>query len=368
MKHQRQTWLIGDGDAQPRLSKRPRRRRLRRRRAVLLTMLLFSAAALCLTRLPMDRIAAAAIDRLARGSGVSFTTMEPTGFGLFPDFHLELHTVRLQPLSGAPLLAQAESIEIALPLRVLWNAKSKPGAIRVRGLRVDVDGLLQWRAGQRDLGPAPAPKWPVIPARLQFDDTQVALRGAALRFDRIEASALRAGRRWSLWLAGAMSTADAGTLPLDLQLSGVPVDNREGLALSEARLRFGADADAPAFLELEGEMTWAPPARLQFDLIGLLGMPPLSWPRTNVLKPEQFSPALLVLNYRGAPDFSDALGLRFAGFDARAEAKVSVAKLLSDPLASLLTSTIRLSAPQLQVGGVLIEGLSVGESAQDSNY
>lgn len=374
----------------------PRKRRWPKILAILAALALLAAWWVD-RQLEPTRLASTVLSAIGESQGLEITFAGTPDYALRPEPRLRLpNLVARQPGAAAPLLT-AQEVEVSLPWSTIWGEGPVViTRIALEAPALDLAALEAWQASRPDTGPF---ELPTLTRGLQVRDGRLQGLGWSLEQLSIALPALLPGEPAAAELSGEFrqdTLAIVFTGPLQLGQAGLD----SPLSFEGAGRIRSEGLDAPWKLAFTGAMALSQsPRTLDLDTLSLAGEPPLpdfegrgalslgdtlamhlegalpawpeGWPPLPAPLDASTSPVALVLDYRGADDFSDPLSLDATRDEAVLRSSVPVPALLAwleddggQPLPPLSGT---LDAPRLVVEGVELEGvrISVGEAADE---
>jgi hypothetical protein len=312
-----------------------------------------------------ERLSAALIAQAEAATGLDIELAAPADISLWPDLNIVLRGLQARPEPGARPLLSAERAELALPWGALLGNGIEITALRLVRPRLDRDVLQAWLGPRPTMvGPPAPPRLPRLTAELRIIDGQLIGRAREawqLRDIQLSLSRLLPGEEFRLSVAASYVENELAQ-PLELEASGRLHAAGMPVELAPLALRW-LDAEGEDRLRLNGQLELAWPHRLQLMLDGRLRHWPQDWPGLPAAQGFDEGELALALNYRGTPAGAGPLQLALARGDLEARYATEASALLNwllQPGQRLLPpGRGEVSAPRLQQGGLLIEGLRV---------
>jgi uncharacterized protein involved in outer membrane biogenesis len=314
-----------------------------------------------------ERLGALLLARASAASGLQLDVERPARLGLWPGLQLELPGLQAR-LPGRPPLLQAQRVDVALPLSVLWRRELEFGELALHAPRLDLAELQRWRARELDAGPPEPPSLPGFAVTLAVRDGELRFADGALRGIDLDASPLRDALPFAA-TATLVRHGGERALPVRVRLSLLPRQLADGIALESIRLEFGAASETS--LRGEGRALLDAAAQLDATLqLQLADRWPAQWPAVPAQAWTQLGGRTFTLDYRGGLDFDGELALQSQATDPL-QAQTNPRRLLewlgADDASPLPPVESVIEVGRLELDGTVIEGLRLELRADDAS-
>lgn len=311
-----------------------------------------------------ERLTPVLLARAERALGLQLELAEPADYALRPGLRLGLSGLQARlPGAAAPVFT-AERIDLALPWTTLLGEEAMVTRLELIAPAFDLPAMRAWMATRP---PAQeVTELPRLTAGLRIERGRVREQDWTLDSLEVRLPRLLPGEPVELDAAATLTLGDGPALPWRLRLAG---HLEPGPALTGLSLDFDGASPLPT-LSAAGALGLGVPFALELD--GELKSWPAGWPALPVPLSQSDSPLPFSLALRGEDPMSSPLALTLARDQSRFEGRAVPQRLLdwidAEPAPLLPPLNGVLTAPRLEIGGVLMEGVRVelddGEAAQ----
>jgi hypothetical protein len=308
-----------------------------------------------------ERLGALLLDRAAAATGLVLDVAEPARLGIWPRLQLELIGLTARSAPSASPLLQAERVDVALPLSMLWRQDElQLGELRLLGPVLDLAALQDWRAQRA--GPEQPLQLPEIALALQLQRGSLLGDGWSVVDLDLQASPLRDGQLARIDANGSFLEAER-RLPLALRLQAQITQNVDGVRLREASLQLG-DRPGGDTLRFSGEVDLLLPTALRIALEGEIDPRwPAGWPALPDPLAAQLLGQPLTLGFLGRADLDGELSLASRGEERELVLQARPQQLIdwfdSSPRPPLPPLAGSFRSAELQFEQVRLEGVSI---------
>lgn len=312
-----------------------------------------------------ERLSANLLAQAEAATGLDLELASAADISLWPDLNIVLRGLQARTEAGARPLLSAERVELALPWRTLWGGEIKITALRLYRPRLDRDALAGWLGARpTQVGPAAPARLPQLEAELLISHGSVVGRARdawALRDIELRLSRLLPDEDFRLSLALQVHEGET-RIPLQLEAGGRLHAAGMPLELAPLALRW-IDDTGEDLLRLNGQLELAWPHRLSLMLSGRGQHWPEFLPALPAAAGDAEADYELGLDFRGTPNGTGPLQLRFSRGSLQSNLDADFAELLtwfSQPGQRLLPPARgSASLPLLERDGLRVEGLRI---------
>ncbi len=319
-----------------------------------------------------ERLGALILARAEATLGLALTVAEPARLGLWPRLQLELVGLAARDPAGRIVL-QAERVDVALPLRLLWSHDEDAleiGELHLRAPQLDLGAAGDWLDAQSD---APATRWQLPRNAVALTIERGRLDGPGWQVAGLELTAdpLRAEQPFVATVSLTLQLDQRDPLPLHAEIALHPRDDGNRIVLDPLHLQLGAEAGERT-LAIDGDARMSSAQAHAADLaVAVAADWPRAWPTPPALLADRLFGREYRLGYRRAIDHPAALTIRSRTDADQFAIDVDPALLLAwlrDPARPPLpAASASFEASNWSIDGIEIDGLGIELQPADSD-